>query len=122
VPRLIAELDRLQRLYDHASFRRYASALRDIAVARFGAPARFRPSAPLDAGEVPPSLAIALGRLVHAGQGLPAGLAFDWARCLDDSPRASAYRLAAAELEALFERRYEAAYPAGLTIKPRSGA
>lgn len=118
VPRLIAELDRLQRLYDHASFRRYASALRDIAVARFGAPARFRPSAPLDAGEVPPSLAIALGRLVHAGQGLPAGLAFDWARCLDDSPRASAYRLAAAELEALFERRYEAAYPAGLTIKP----
>jgi len=118
IPRLVAELDRLQRIYDHASFHRHASALRDLAVAQFGVPARFRSAAHLEPGDLPASLAIALGRLVKDGLPLSAGLAFDWARCLDESPRPNAYRLVLPELEALFARRYEARFPAGLTIKP----
>lgn len=118
VPRLIAEIDRLRRIYSHGAFARYAGELRDLAIALYADTSRFRCTAPLDRASLPTGLALVLARHVHDKLPLTDALAYAWARCLDEAPRASTYRAAAEELEALFSIRYREAFPQGLVIAP----
>jgi tellurite resistance protein len=120
VPRLIAEIDRLRRIYTHAAFQRYAGALRDLAIAMYGDPSRIQMFSGCRPGGPSTALLVALGRQVAEGKALSPPLAYGWARSLDDAPRAGAVVNVSDELHALFEKRYLARYGQGLIVsKPK---
>lgn len=116
VPRLVAEIDRLRRIYDNGSFQSYAGALRDLAVAVYGDPSRLRDFADCRPGNLPGGLLIALGRQLATGKPLTPALAYAWARCGDNAPRPYSTAVVADELRALFEIRYAQRFGAGLLV------
>jgi tellurite resistance protein len=116
VPRLVAEIDRLRRIYRNGSFQSYAGALRDLAIAMYGDPARLREFADCRPGHPPSALLVALGRRIGEGAPLTSALAYAWARTQDSGPRPSAVASVADELQALFEVRYAQRYGEGLVV------
>lgn len=116
VPRLIAEIDRLRRIYENASFQGYAGALRDLAIAVYGDPSRVRDFTGCRAGNIPAGLLIALGRQLAANKPLSPALAYAWARCGESAPRPYSTAVVADELRALFEIRYTQRFGAGLVV------
>jgi tellurite resistance protein len=116
VPRLVAEIDRLRRIYDHASFQQYAGALRDLAIAMYGDPGRIRDFSGCRPGNEPSALLVALGRQLADGKTLSPSLAYAWARTLDGAPRPAIVMAVAEELRTLFEKRYLTRYRQGLVV------
>lgn len=116
VPRLIAEIDRLRRIYDHGSFQGYAGALRDLAVAVYGDPSRLRDFTDCRPSNLPAGLLIALGRQIAGSKPLSPALAYAWARCGDNAPRPYATAVVDDELRSLFEIRYTQRFGAGLVV------
>lgn len=117
VPIILAELDRLRRIYgENGSFRGYSNAL--IATAR----AIFAPSdAPVAPPDPPPpdldSLTnYGLGRIVAEGRALPADWALAWARASAPEARSSMWDCVWPEVRRMFEQRYRMTFPGGLVV------
>lgn len=118
VPRLIAEIDRLRRLYDNRSFRQYACELRELAIALYGEPSRLREFAGCKPGQPSSALRVALGRRVADNKPLTPPLAFAWACSLNEAPRSSSLACVADEIASLFEQRYIGQFGEGLVVPP----
>lgn len=116
VPRLIAEIDRLRRIYTNGSFQGYSASLRDLALAMYGDPSRFRGHGEGRPGEPTDGLLVALGRHLQSGQSLSSSLAYAWARSLEGAPRQSSVAAVSDELWRLFDIRYRKRYPDGLRV------
>ena len=113
------ELRRLLSIYGDksGSFRSYASELLNWVSLSKDTKLYQRPVPDLiKSFELPPYLKLALGQAAFDGAPLPAPLALAWVK-LDPNyyPRTAATRCAA-ELDALFEKRYRERYGAGLVI------
>jgi len=116
VPRIVAEIDRLRRIYTNRSFQTYSADLRDLAVAMYGNPSCFKGRAEAWPGEPTNGVLVALGRHVASGQCLPPLLAYAWARSLDGAPRPGAIAPIAGDLWRLFDIRYREQFGDGIVV------
>lgn len=121
VPTLLAEVERLLRLYrDNGSFRTYGSDL--LAAGRVllhSEPLYSSPPPRERVGwDIPMDLRVALGQLVADGRPITGAWAFAWFLFSPESHLRTPARRCAEEFETLFQHRFAERFPDGLSLKP----
>ncbi len=118
VPLIRREVTRMLDAYrESASFHSYATALLGAIDALFPGPDAAPAELPKTSWEVPVGLRIQLGRLVAAGQPIPASVALGWALASPEVYLRTPATRCPHEFAALFNARYQAAHGAGLVVK-----
>jgi len=117
---IIIEVERLLGLYGtNGSFQRYASNFLDLARLKFkmgdltGIEGK-----PVQWGEYPLSLKIALAQLSKKQEPIPAKYALLWAECSPETSLRTPIKRCRHEFEKLFEIRYKEKFGNGLVIEP----
>jgi len=119
-----AILHEVRRLFDlyghHPSFRRYATALIEVAELLAGDAAdELVPTAEIGMRwEMPLNIRVALGRKVGNGEALTAGDALTWVLASPETYLRTPAQRCFAELCELWGKRFRAAYPDGFKVEP----
>lgn len=116
---IITEADQLLRVYgNNSSFRRYAAQLLDVLHVIAAVDGRAEPPTDRTGYELPLALRVTVGRMVAAGEPVPAEWALSWFLTHPETRLRSPATRCASEFRRLFCIRYAREFGKGLIVKP----
>lgn len=121
VPAILAEIQRLLIVYGpiSRSFNRYASDLHALGSAIYADANSL--TAPITQGQPGSGLLIQMGRVLGAGDAVPASLALAWAASAASAPRIAEWRSVETEARELFAQSYQRAFGNGIQLPKTAG-